>query len=92
MREFVAALIAGDRALALALMPRVFETSDCQAAAEPVPASTAEGGMILQCYIDDRTRQVLERVSRETGRSIEELAEAAIETAAMEEARGARSS
>lgn len=33
---------------------------------------------ILNCFVDDRTMATLERVSRETGRTIEDLAEAAI--------------
>lgn len=41
--------------------------------------------MILNCYVDDRTRHILERVSATTGRSLEELAEAAIEEAAIRE-------
>ncbi len=38
--------------------------------------------MILQCYIDDRTLAILKRVSEQTGRTIEDLAEAAISDAA----------
>jgi hypothetical protein len=34
--------------------------------------------MIIQCHVDDRTEATLRRVSLETGRSIEDLAEAAI--------------
>lgn len=37
---------------------------------------------ILSCYVDQRTLMALERVSAETGRGIEELAEAAISDAA----------
>jgi hypothetical protein len=37
----------------------------------------------LSCIVSDRAYRVLERVSRETGRGIEELAEAAIEEAAL---------
>lgn len=42
--------------------------------------------MILNCYIDERTRHILERVSAATGRSVEELAESAIAEAALREA------
>lgn len=44
--------------------------------------------MILSCYVDDRTAAILERVAAETGRSVESLAEAAIENAALEATRG----
>ncbi len=33
---------------------------------------------ILQCYVDDQDFATLERVSRETGRTVENLAEASI--------------
>jgi predicted transcriptional regulator len=38
---------------------------------------------VLSCYVDDDTMARLERVSRETGRAVEELAESAISEAAM---------
>lgn len=38
---------------------------------------------ILRCYVDDRTLHILERESRVSGRSIEELAEAAIADTAI---------
>lgn len=37
---------------------------------------------IIKVYVDDRTLATLERVSAESGRSIEDLAEAAISEAA----------
>lgn len=43
--------------------------------------------MIISCYIDDRTAGILGRESAETGRSIEDLAEAAIAEAALDVAR-----
>lgn len=39
---------------------------------------------ILHCYVDDETLATLELVSAETGRRIEELAEAAISEAAVQ--------
>ena len=39
---------------------------------------------MLNCYIDDRTLAALERFSIETGRSITDLAEAAISNAAID--------
>lgn len=39
---------------------------------------------VLRCYVDDETLRYLEMASAETGRSIEQLAEAAIENAAIE--------
>jgi hypothetical protein len=38
---------------------------------------------ILNCYVDDRTLATLERVSAQTGRTVEDLAEAAISEAAV---------
>ena len=38
---------------------------------------------ILRCYVDDRTMHILERVAAERGRTVEELAEAAIESEAI---------
>lgn len=38
---------------------------------------------VLTCYVDDETLRWLERASIETGRKIEELAEAAIWNAAI---------
>jgi len=43
--------------------------------------------VILSCYIDERTEAILRRQSAETGRSIEDLAEAAIANAACDAAR-----
>lgn len=40
--------------------------------------------MILQCYVDDDTLLSLRVASAETGRKVEELAEAAIANAAIE--------
>ena len=39
---------------------------------------------ILRCYVDDDTLKWLEKASIETGRSIDDLAEAAIQNAAIE--------
>lgn len=39
---------------------------------------------ILRCYVDDETLRWLEKASAEIGRTIEELAEAAISNAAIE--------
>lgn len=39
--------------------------------------------MILQCYVDDRTLAILQRHSTVTGRTVEQLAEAAIESEAI---------
>lgn len=38
---------------------------------------------VLNCYVDDRTMAILEREARERGRKVEELAESAIEEAAL---------
>lgn len=38
---------------------------------------------LLHCYVDDATLEILRRVSAETGREIEELAESAIAEAAI---------
>lgn len=38
---------------------------------------------ILRCYVDDRTMHVLERIAAVSGRTPEELAEAAIENEAI---------
>jgi hypothetical protein len=38
---------------------------------------------VLSCYVDERTLKALEARSRESGRSVEELAEAAIADAAI---------
>jgi hypothetical protein len=38
---------------------------------------------ILRVYVDDRTLSQLRRVSEETGRTVEDLAEAAISEAAL---------
>lgn len=43
--------------------------------------------MILQCHVDDRTLALLEKFARESGRTIEELAEAAISEAAIQTVR-----
>lgn len=43
--------------------------------------------MILQCYVDDRTLAILEKFALESGRTIEELAEAAISEAAIQSLR-----
>lgn len=43
---------------------------------------------ILNCYVDERTLAVLQRVSFSTGRTVEQLAEAAIESEAIREAGG----
>lgn len=40
--------------------------------------------MILRCYVDEETLTWLRRASNETGRTLEELAEAAIANAAIE--------
>ncbi|CAD7335223.1 hypothetical protein SPHS6_00399 [Sphingobium sp. S6] len=40
--------------------------------------------MILNCYVDDRTLAILQRVAAETDRSIEDLAEAAIAETALD--------
>lgn len=42
---------------------------------------------VLKCYVDDATWEILYRVANETGRDIEELAEAAIAEAALESER-----
>lgn len=34
--------------------------------------------MILNCYVDDRTLAILQRIANETGRTVEDLAESAI--------------
>lgn len=39
---------------------------------------------ILRCYVDDDIHRLLESASEESGRAIEELAAAAIESAAIE--------
>lgn len=39
---------------------------------------------VLRCFVDDETMKWLEKASAETGRNIEQLAEAAIENAAVE--------
>lgn len=39
---------------------------------------------VLRCFVDDETLKWLEKASIETGRNIEQLAEAAIENAAIE--------
>lgn len=41
-------------------------------------------GMILRCYVDDVTLEILRRKALERGTSIEHLAEAAIENVALE--------
>ncbi len=38
---------------------------------------------VLSCYVDDRTLEILEREARERGRTVEDLAEAAIAEAAI---------
>ena len=38
---------------------------------------------VLRCYVDDRTMAILERESQVRGRTVEELAEAAIESEAI---------
>lgn len=38
---------------------------------------------VLHCYVDERTLDLLRAYARETGRSVEELAEAAISDAAV---------
>jgi hypothetical protein len=47
--------------------------------------------MILQCYVDDRTYAVLQNVACNTGRTVEQLAEAAIENEALKCLPGGRS-
>lgn len=37
---------------------------------------------ILQCYVDDRTMKILDQAAAQKGRTVEELAEAAIENEA----------
>ena len=39
---------------------------------------------ILRCYVDDETMQLLNQAAAETGRKVDELAEAAISNAAIE--------
>ena len=39
---------------------------------------------VINCFVDDETMRWLEKASAETGRRIDQLAEAAIETAAIE--------
>lgn len=39
---------------------------------------------VLRCFVDDETLKWLEKASAETGRNLEQLAEAAIENAAIE--------
>lgn len=39
---------------------------------------------VLRCYVDDETMRWLEKASAETGREIDQLAEAAISNAAIE--------
>ena len=39
---------------------------------------------VLRCFVDDETLKWLEKASTDTGRNIEQLAEAAIENAAIE--------
>ncbi len=39
---------------------------------------------VLRCYVDDETFKWLEKASAETGREIDQLAEAAIANAAIE--------
>jgi hypothetical protein len=39
---------------------------------------------VISCYVDDETLRVLRLASEDTGRKVEELAEAAIEGAAIE--------
>lgn len=43
---------------------------------------------VLSCYVDERTHDALAEVSRNTGRSVEDLAEAAISEAALASERG----
>lgn len=38
---------------------------------------------VIRCYVDDRTLHILERLSVTSGRTVEELAEAAIESEAI---------
>jgi len=45
---------------------------------------------ILRCHVDDQTMQILERVSAVKGRTVEELAEAAIESEAIAWLSGSR--
>lgn len=40
--------------------------------------------MIINCYIEPDTKERLEQAAKDTGRSIEELAEAAISEAALD--------
>jgi hypothetical protein len=39
---------------------------------------------ILNCYVDDRTLEILTKLSGEMGRTIEDLAESAISEAAIQ--------
>lgn len=41
----------------------------------------------LSCYVDERTLEALRAFARETGRSVEDLAEAAISEAALKSER-----
>lgn len=43
---------------------------------------------VLNCFVDDRTHDALVEFSRNTGRSVEDLAEAAISEAALASERG----
>lgn len=45
--------------------------------------------MILRVYVDDRTLAILRDVSEQTGRSVEDLAEAAVAEAAIKTERDA---
>lgn len=40
--------------------------------------------MILNCYVDDRTLAILQRVAKDTGRTVEDLAESAIAETALD--------
>ncbi|HZV85893.1 MAG TPA: hypothetical protein VFF48_12985 [Brevundimonas sp.] len=43
---------------------------------------------VLSCYVDERTHDALTEASRNTGRTVEDLAEAAISEAALASERG----
>ena len=45
---------------------------------------------ILRVYVDDRTMAALKKISEETGRDVEQLAEAAVSDAALNALRPAR--
>lgn len=67
---------------------RAGEASGCGCGQEnPTRAGAQEGEAamtIIHCYVDERTMEVLERESRVRGRTVEDLAEAAIAEAALQ--------